>query len=237
MIDQAMILAAGLGTRMKDLVNDIPKPMVVVDGSSLIEKHLNYLLKHNIKKVVINTHYKADIFESFIKSLSINSEIEIIFSREEVLLGTGGGVKNALKFLSKEPFFILNSDAIFQDDIIPATIQLERAWDPEIMPMILLLAKKENSFGYWRDGDFDINAQGRLNQDNQVRAFINSGMYLTDYKLFSKYADNILQFYPQIFQDLMSTQSLYGCVYNGIWFHIGDLKAYQDYINKSHCLL
>lgn len=105
MIKQAMILAAGMGSRMEHLTADIPKPMLLVHGTSLIERHLNYLYQHNIEKVVINTHYKGDILESFVKALPLYKKIEIHFSHEDELLGTAGGVKNALKFFGKDPFF------------------------------------------------------------------------------------------------------------------------------------
>ena len=231
MIKQAMILAAGLGTRMKELTQSIPKPMLVVDGMSLIERHLHYFFKNNIHKVVINTYYKAEIFEEFIRSLPIFAKLEILFSREGELLGTAGGVKNALSLLKKDPFFIVNSDAMFVDKDLsnPSFAQLESAWNPNIMPMLMLLAKKEKAFGYWGAGDFDQNEFGQLDQNNAVRSFINPGMYLTDYRLFSDYPDKILQFYPRVMQDLMAANKLYGQLYDGDWVHIGDAEAYYQY--------
>ena len=114
-IKQAMILAAGLGSRMKELTKEIPKPMIQVDDMSLIERIIRYLKSNGIKKIVVNSCYKAEILERFILSLEIVKDLEIIFSREEELLGSGGGIKNALPFFNNEPFFIFNSDSIFVD--------------------------------------------------------------------------------------------------------------------------
>ena len=227
-IKQAIILCAGMGSRMGHLTAEVPKPMVKIDGKTLIEHHLDYLNKNKLYKLVINTFYKSEILERFILSLPISRKFEIYFSREKELLGTAGGVKNALKFLGKEPFFIINNDSIFTDEK-PALKLLELSWKPEIMPMLLLLTRKENAFGYWLNGDFDKNNQGQLNQNNPYREFINPGMYITDYRLFNNYFEEKLEFYPTVFKDLMDQQKLYGAVHQGKWFHIGDLEAYNQY--------
>ena len=235
MINQAMILCAGMGSRMGELTKEIPKPMVVVDGMSLIERHMHYLIKNKIKKLVINTFYKAEILEKFITSIDIYKEFDqVLFSRENELLGTAGGVKNALKLLGNKPFFVINNDCIFIDKG-NTFLQLESEWDPDITPMRILITKKENSFGYWLKGDFDIDALGRLDQNNEIREYINPGMYVMDYRLFDKYKEQKLDFYHNMFKDLMKENNLYGSIYNGNWFHIGDLKAYEIYTsNKSN---
>ncbi len=228
-----MILAAGMGSRMEHLTKAVPKPMVVVDGITLIERHLRYLLKNDIQKIVMNTYYKAQVLEDFVMSLSIAKEFEISFSREEELLGTAGGIKNALPLLGKDPFFVINNDSIFIDEE-PAFAQLEKKWDPSSMLMLMLLTKKHNSFGYWKNGDFDMNELGQLNQANSVREFINPGMYITDYRLFEGYKEKKLEFFPTVFGDLMKADKLYGCEYNGRWYHIGDLKAHELFSKNSY---
>lgn len=229
-VKQAMILAAGLGSRMGSLTQDIPKPMLMVEDISLIERSLLYLKKNHINKVVINTYYKASLLEGFIRSLAINAELDILFSREDELLGTGGGIKNALSILGKEAFFVLNSDAIFVDDNLgdSSFIQLQKAWNPTFIPMMLLLTSKDKAFGYWSKGDFNINNKRQLDQKNEIRPFINTGLSIMDYRLFDRYSDRILQLFPTIGQDLMQNNQLYGCVYNGDWYHIGDVKAYDE---------
>lgn len=229
MIKQAMILAAGMGSRMEHLTEDIPKPMLLVHGVSLIERHLNYLHKHNIEKVVINTFYKGDVLEKFVRSLAIYSKLEIHFSHEDKLLGTAGGVKNSLKFFGKDPFFVINSDAIYLDDNEehPSLSQLEDRWQADKMLILILLAKKDNAFGYYGKGDFDLNDKKQLSLNKDSGEFIHAGMTILDYRSFKKYSDKVLEFYP-IYSDLISQGKLCGCIHQGKWLHIGSLKAYNE---------
>lgn len=230
-IKQAMVLCAGMGSRMGILTQDIPKPMLLVDGVSLIERHLLYLYKNNIHKIVINTFYKAEILKSFINSLSITSKLDIYFTQEDELLGTAGGVKNALSVLGNEPFFVINNDAIFIDDEDDnsALFQLEKSWKRDMMSIIVLLAEKDRSFGYYGKGDFDLNSQKQLSFNKDNGQFIHAGMSIMDYRVFSGYKEKVLQFFPTIYQSLIDESSLYGCVYQGRWLHIGDTKAYETY--------
>jgi N-acetyl-alpha-D-muramate 1-phosphate uridylyltransferase len=234
-IKQAMILAAGLGTRMGELTKDIPKPMIEVNGISLIERHLHYLLKNDIHKVVINTYYKADIFEAFVKSLSIASKMNILFSREGELLGTAGGVKKALSLLGEEPFFVVNSDSLFIDDSSSKTSfkQLEEEWDPSKMLLMLLLAQKDKAFGHWGKGDFDMDLGNKLNLNKESGQYLFPGLSLMDYRAFIDYPEDIIQFVPTIYKDLMSKDKVYGSIYQGQWLHIGDMKAYEIYTKRS----
>lgn len=228
-IKQAMILAAGMGSRMLDLTENLPKPMLVVDGVSLIERHLIYLHKNDIKKIVINTYYKAEILESFVKSLDISKQLEIYFSREEELLGTAGGVKNALKVLGKEAFFIVNSDAIYIDDnpSNSSFAQMEEFWDEEKMSMLILVSKKESTFGYNGKGDFNINENNQLLRNQEYRELVYIGMSITDYRIFENYPSKILQF-PELYKNMIVLGKLYGCLYKGKWLHIGDKKAFIE---------
>ncbi len=230
MINQAIILAAGMGSRMKELTLNIPKPMLKVSGVSLIERHLNYLVQNNIKKVVINTYYKGEILEEFVKSLPVFKKLEIHFSRETELLGTAGGVKNALEFLEKDPFFVINSDAIYLDDNLnfPSFKQLEQQWRPDDMLALILLARKNRAFGYYGKGDFDLNNKMQLSFNKESGEFIHIGMTIMDYRIFENYSDKILEFYPTIYMDLILQSKLYGHIYQGQWLHIGDLKAYNE---------
>ena len=229
-VKQAMILAAGLGSRMKDLTKDIPKPMVLVDGITLIERTLNYLVSNGIEKVVINTYYKASLLEEFILSLDISKYLNIIFSREEELLGSGGGIKNALHNFDNNPFFILNSDSIFIDNIknYSSFKQLESSWNSNKSSMLLLLVGKENSYGYWDKGDFNIGSNNKINQNADIRQYIYSGMSLIDYSLFSNLTSET-QCFPINFKELMIKDYLDAVVYKGNWYHIGDLKAFNEF--------
>lgn len=229
-ITQAMILSAGLGTRMGVHTKEISKSMLLVDGVSLIERHLNYLYKNGIFKVVINTFYKAEILENFIMNLAVAKKLKIIFSREDELLGTGGGVKNALSILGKDPFLVINNDAVFiDDDVHQSSIQqLEQNWNPHRMSILILLADKKRAFGYWGKGDFDINEHNQLTLNKESGEFIHAGMRIMDYRVFKNFPDKILQFIT-VYKDSMNQGKLYGIPFKGKWFHIGDDKAYETY--------
>ncbi len=230
-INQAMILAAGLGSRMGDLTKNIPKPMVAINEISLIEKILTYLQLNGINKVVINTYYKGEMLKNFVQSLSIAQNMEIYFSQEEELLGGGGGVKNALHFFGNKPFFTLNSDAIFVDDDLNKSSldQLEVSWNPNFTSWIMLLVRKSQAFGYSGEGDFNLGLDGMLNQDTLTKEFIYSGMSIMDYRLFEGYLENKFEL-SLVFKNLMHIGKLYGVIYSGKWYHVGDAKSYADYV-------
>lgn len=230
---QAMILAAGLGTRMKELTNEIPKPMIMVEDIALIERIINYIYKLGIEKIVINTHYKAEILEEFVSNIDAAKKIEIIFSRENKLLGTAGGVKNVLKHFNNEPFFVLNSDSLFVDSEANETSldQLENSWNPDLMNMSILLVPLARAYGYRYNGDFDLNEDGTLCQkSDEKRDYVHPGLYLMDYRLFNEFNEReLLQFYPEVMLNLIRDKKLFGVVYKGKWFHIGDKQAHQQF--------
>ena len=239
MIKQAMILAAGMGSRMKNLVQDRPKPMLMVNGKSLIERVLEHLQKHDFKKVVINSFYKAELLENFVKELPITSKIEIIFSREEELLGPGGGIKKALPHFNNQPFFVLNSDSYYEDSENSPFKHLELQWNKADMLAMLLVMKKNNCFGYEGKGDFDL-VGNILTRDRQYPSLIYPGLFLTDYRLFEDHYDKILQLVPTVFFKLMDKKKLFGSLYEGKWYHIGDKKAFEQinsYSTPHFCVM
>lgn len=228
-IQQAMILSAGLGSRMGIHTKEISKSMLLVDGISLIERHLLYLAKNGIKKVVVNTFYKAQILEDFILNLPVASELDIHFSREDELLGTGGGVKNALFILGKEPFFLINNDAMFIDQECDSAFkELELQWQPDKMNILILLANKNKAFGFRDKGDFNIDQEGRITLDKEHGAFIHAGMRIMDYRAFEGFNEKIFQLLP-VYIKFMNEKRLFGALYKGRWMHIGDNQAYEQY--------
>ncbi len=148
----AMILAAGLGERMRPLTASLPKPLVEVAGKPLIEYGLDRLADAGVETAVVNVHYLADAIE---KRLAGRRRPKIVFSDERAqLLGTGGGVVKALPLLGDEPFYHLNSDSIWLDGVKPNLDRLAAAFDPARMDILLLLAPAAGSIGYAGRGDF-----------------------------------------------------------------------------------
>ena len=157
---RAMVLAAGLGTRMRSFNGRIPKPLVAVGGKALIDYVLDRLAEQGVERAVVNVHHLADQIESHLEQRQRPS-IVISDERNE-LLGTGGGVVKALPELGEGPFFHVNSDTIWIDGVKPNLGRLAAAFDPARMDALLLLAPTASSIGYAGRGDFSIGPDGRL---------------------------------------------------------------------------
>ncbi len=155
---KAMVLAAGMGTRMRPLTDRVPKPLVEVGGKALIDHVLDRLADAGVERAVVNVHHFAEQIE---RHLAARSKPQIVISDERgLLLGTGGGVVKALPALGGAPFFHINSDTIWIDGVKPNLTRLAQAFDPASMDAALLLAPTTGSIGYAGRGDFAF-AAGR----------------------------------------------------------------------------
>src|SRR5258708_10698149 len=158
--DRAMVLAAGLGTRMRPFNGQVPKPLVQVGGKALIDHVLDRLADAGVVRAVVNVHHLADQVE---QHLQARQRPHIVISDERHgLLGTGGGVVKALDELGAAPFFHVNSATIWIDGVQPNLGRLAAAFAPEHMDALLLLAPTATSIGYTGRGDFAMAADGRL---------------------------------------------------------------------------
>ena len=149
----AMIMAAGFGTRMGALTAATPKPLLPVAGKPLIDHALDYCAAAGVTRHVVNLHYLGDQLRDHLDARS-----DIAFSEEAEILDTGGGVTQALPLLGRDPFYTLNSDAIFTGP--PPLQTLADAWAGEDMDALLLFVRREAAIGYTRAGDFSL-AGGR----------------------------------------------------------------------------
>src|SRR6185437_2646266 len=154
-----MIMAAGFGTRMRPLTDDRPKPLVTVRGKSLLDHALDRLVAAGVKMVVINLHYRA---EQVKEHLAGRRDIEIRYSLEEEILGTGGGVVKALPMFEGESFFILNSDSVWVEGYVSPLSAMQNLWDPGCMDGLLLLASMTSAMGYEGRGDFLLDVNGHI---------------------------------------------------------------------------
>ena len=152
----AMVLAAGLGTRLRPITDTIPKPLVEVNGRPLIDHAIDRLALAGVERVVVNVHYKATMI---VQHLAHRGHPHIEFSKEAELLDTGGGVARALPMLG-EAFFVVNSDVFWLDGREAALLRLARAFDPEATDAVLLLQPTATAVGYDGRGDYSIDARG-----------------------------------------------------------------------------
>src|SRR3982750_230282 len=159
-IDRAMVLAAGLGTRMRPLTDTLPKPLVPVAGKALIDHVLDRLADAGVTTAVVNVHHMADAIERHLKG---RTRPKILISDERgELLDTGGGVVKALKLLGEAPFFHVNSDTIWIEGVMPNLSRLAAQFDRDQMDAALLVAATATSIGYEGRGDFAMTPDGRL---------------------------------------------------------------------------
>jgi MurNAc alpha-1-phosphate uridylyltransferase len=223
----AMVLAAGLGTRMRPLTNDRPKALVEVGGRALIDHVLDRLADAGVEKAVVNVHWFADRLESHLAARGREPEI-VISDERETLLETGGGLKKAAPLLGDEPVFVANIDSVWLDRG-DALNQLARLWNPSIMDAALLLARREGSIGFEGDGDFFLAEDGRLTFRGEAPSapFAYMGVHICrpDYVADGPGGPFSLS---QFWRRSAAEGRLYGVVMDGDWMHVGDPQARDE---------
>ena len=220
----AIVLAAGLGTRMRPHNGDVPKPLVQVGGKSLIDYSLDRLADAGVTRAVVNVHHLAD---ALIRHLAARRRPQIVISDERgELLGTGGGIVKALPQLGDAPFFLVNSDTVWLDGVKPNFTRLAQAFDAETMDALLLLAPTTDSIGYSGRGDFAMLPDGRLRRrgEREVVPFVYAGAAILTPALF---ADAPAGTFPLtlLFDRAAAKSRLFGLRLEGIWMHVGTPDA------------
>jgi N-acetyl-alpha-D-muramate 1-phosphate uridylyltransferase len=222
----AMVLAAGLGTRMRPLTDAMPKPLVKVAGKPLIDHVLDRLADVGVEKAVVNVHHFAD---QLIEHLGRRTRPRIAISDERgLLLGTGGGVKRALPELGDRPFFHINSDTIWVDSTKPNLAQLADAFKPETMDALLLLAPTKASIGYTGRGDFAMVPDGRLTRrgDRDTAPFVYAGAAILQPAFFDDAPEGEFPL-TDMFERAAKKGRLFGLRLDGLWMHVGTPPAVQ----------
>ena len=221
--DTAMVMAAGLGKRMRPLTVSRPKPLVKVAGKALIDYSLDRLVDAGVAKAVINVHYLPEHLEAHLNQYK---GLQTIVSDErEVLLETGGGMVKAQKLLP-DPFFCVNSDNIWLDGPRNAFAELSRVWDPAEMDALLLLVRHPAASNYAGKGDFNLDPLGRITRrrSGRIAPYIYSGIQLVSHQLLrdapeGPFSTNVL------WSRAIEEGRLHGCVHTGTWFEVGDPGA------------
>lgn len=216
----AMVLAAGLGERMRPITDTIPKPLVKVAGKPLIDQVLDRLAAAGVETAVVNVHYLAD---ELTRHLAGRKDPRVVISDERgKLLGTGGGVVKALPLLGKGPFFHLNSDSIWVEGVRSNLQRLAAAFDPASMDALLLLAPSATSIGYSGRGDFAMTADGRLRRraEREVVPFVYAGVAVLSPKLFAGAPEGPFSL-TTLFDRAAEAGRLHGLRLEGLWMHVG----------------
>lgn len=226
-VTRAMIMGAGLGTRMRPLTDDRPKPMVTVAGRTLIDHSIDRLIAAGVTRIVVNVHYKAEVLKAH---LGKRRDVEIVYSDEtETLLDTGGGVVKAIPHFSGEPFFVINSDSIWVEGTTPALPAMQKLWDADRMDGLLLLAEMETAMGYDGEGDFVLHSDGAVAhaRGSSEEPYAYPGVQIVHPRLFDGAPEGA--FSTNIMWDrAIAARKLRGIVLDGVWIHVGTPDARSE---------
>ncbi|MEE4289172.1 MAG: nucleotidyltransferase family protein [Erythrobacter sp.] len=221
--DTAMVMAAGLGKRMRPLTASQPKPLVRVAGKALVDHALDRLADAGIARAVVNVHYMADALEAHV--LERKTPRVTISDERDHLLETGGGLIRAQGQLP-DPFFCLNADNIWLDGPKNAFADLSARWDPQAMDALLLVVPHVRASNFSGEGDFYMDPLGRLSRrrPGRIAPFIYTGIQLVSHRLLrdapeGAFSTNIL------WNRAIEEGRLYGVSFTGLWFEVGTPQA------------
>ncbi len=217
----AMVLAAGLGKRMRPLTATRPKPLIHVAGRTLLDRALDRIEAAGIGTAVVNTHYFADQIEAALAGRGGALKLKTSDERAQ-LLETGGGVVNALPLLEGPHFFVANSDNLWIDGSSDTLRLLAARFDPAEMDAALLLVPMARAHGYEGRGDFHMDQMGRLRARGELRVapFVFSGVQLISRHLFDGEPVEPFSMW-RAWNRALAAGRLFGAVHQGLWFHVG----------------
>jgi N-acetyl-alpha-D-muramate 1-phosphate uridylyltransferase len=216
--ETAMILAAGLATRMRPITDTMPKALIGVAGKPVVDHAIDRLVAVGVKRVVINLHYKAEMLA---RHLAARHDIEIVLSAEPDLLDSGGGVFNALPQLG-EAFYLINGDVFWLNGKLSALVRLAQGFDPERMDGFLLLQRTVTAVGLDGPGDFLLDPVGHLRwrQETEIAPYFFAGLQILHRRFFAGVEPGKFSLRP-LWTRAIETERLFGVVHEGEWYHLG----------------
>ncbi len=234
MIETAMILAAGFGTRMRPITEHTPKPLIPLAGRALIDHGIDRLVAAGVKRIVVNTHYKAPMMAAH---LAERRDVEIVLSHETTLLDTGGGVKHALKHLG-EVFYVINADVFWLNARTPALLRLAQAWNPDRLDALMLVQRTTSAIGYEGMGDFLVDPLGQVRRrhEREVVPHLFAGIEILSRRFFEGSADGAFSLNP-LWNAAIEAGRLEALIHDGEWFHVGTpagLAASEDRLSERN---
>jgi MurNAc alpha-1-phosphate uridylyltransferase len=222
-----MVLAAGLGTRMRPLTDDRPKALVELAGRALIDHMLDRLVEVGVETAVVNVHYFADLVEAHLtarQAKGLGPRIVISDERPQAL-ETGGGIKHALPLLGEGPVWVANIDSVWIENGAPALDAVAAAWDPARMDVCLLLASTAGSLGFHDSGDvFLDDGVVRFKSPGEMAPLVYVGVHICKPEITADGPEGPFSLLP-IWKGLAADQRVHGVSPKGLWMHVGDPGA------------
>jgi MurNAc alpha-1-phosphate uridylyltransferase len=222
-INTAFILCAGFGKRLNPLTLNTPKPLIKFNNIAVLETCINLIESLGIQQIIINTFYLKDQIQSFINNKKFRSKISIV-EDGDVILDTGGGINNMMKYTNEENILIFNPDTIWNTNYANEIIEMEKLYFSKQLKNILLLVKKELSFDKNLRGDFDL--IDNLIIKNNDRKFIYTGCQIINKKLLSDYKDKNFSI-SNVWNYLIKKKELYGFETTKEFYHLTDLETFK----------
>lgn len=224
----AMVLAAGLGTRMRPLTDHMPKALVPVAGRPLLDRVLDKLVEAGVCRAVVNVHHFADQVEAHLES---RTDLELVISDERAgLLDSGGGIRHARALLGEDPIFVANIDSLWLEGATPALEGLKQAWRPQLMDLLLLVVRRGHGIGFEGPQGFLMDEAGRLTHSaspDVVTPFANVGFGILKPQILDGQLDAAFSIVP-IWHRLQAEGRLYGAPMDAFWMHVGDPAARDE---------
>ena len=225
----AFVLAAGRGSRMMPITQNIPKPLVTVNNETLLRRTLDQLKIVGIKNITINLHYLGNKIEEELKDYE---ELKITYSKEDTLLDTGGGIKNALNTIPDDVFFITSGDGYLIDQRGNALQRMLKAWNPQKMDILLLLQPTSSMTLTTGIGDYDLKQNGMATRSHdKTGSHMFTSVRLVKKTIFSNCPEGAFSFLECMDQAEKEGQ-LYGIEHHGMWHHISTPQDLQT-VNES----
>ena len=223
-IRRAIVLAAGLGKRMRPITDTLPKPLVAIGGKTMLDHALDRLAEAGVERAVVNVHHLPECIE---RHVAARQRPQIVISDERGLsLETGGGAKKALPQLGTAPFFSVNADSLWSENGVSNLSAMAAAWDPARMDLLLLLSEREGSVGFDGAGDFFRDGEGRLTRRGQAAGapFVYAGVAILKPELFADTPEGSFSF-NLLFDRAIAAGRLFGHELDGRWLHVGTPEA------------
>ncbi|MCC2976201.1 nucleotidyltransferase family protein [Sphingomonas sp. PL-96] len=227
--ETAMVMAAGLGKRMRPLTATRPKPLVSVAGKPLIDHVFDRLRAAGVKRAVVNVHYLADVLEAHLRARVKDLEVQVSDERGQ-LMETGGGLVQARGLLGDKPFLCVNSDNLWIDGPVDAIRLLADGWDDDRMDALLLLVPLARAASHRGQGDFHLDPAGRITRRRQagrLAPFVFTGVQILSPRVIADWPEG--PFSTNLFWErALDAGRLWGMVHQGLWFDVGTPGAIKE---------